>query len=92
VQVRLAVPVPLAVRLTLVEGIAMQLKPNGTVSSNDTAPTKFSVLVKVIVDVNEAPALPLGELAVIVKSPTCTEMTVELVTVGLPPDPMRETE
>ena len=88
-QVRLAVPVPLAVRLTLVEGIAMQLKPNGTVSSNDTAPTKFSVLVKVIVDVNEAPALPLGELAVIVKSPTWD--TKLAVWVRPPPVPVMDT-
>ncbi len=48
-------------------------------------------LVKVIVEVSDAPALPFSDVAEMVKSPTWTVITVELVTVGLPPDPFSVT-
>ena len=52
------------------------------------------MLVKVTASVVDAPVLKLmfDEAALTVKSPTWTVMTVELVTVGLPPDPVRATE
>jgi len=52
------------------------------------------VLVNVNASVVEAPVLKLmfDEAALTVKSPTCTVITVELVTVGLPPEPVRATE
>ena len=51
------------------------------------------MLVKVRTSVVDAPVLKLmfEEAALTVKSPTCTVITVELVTVGLPPEPVRVT-
>ncbi len=51
----------------------MQVKPAGRgVSERATEPTKLNVLVRVIVELIDEPAGPLGEVAVIVKSPTWT--------------------
>jgi len=68
---RLEVPVPLAVSDTGVTVNALQVKPAGRgVSERATAPTKLNVLVRVIVEVIDEPAGPLGDVALIVKSPT----------------------
>ena len=70
-QVRFEVPVPFAVRVTLGAVNALHDKPVGTVSVNATVPAKLNVLVNVITEVNE-PTVPVGEDALIVKSPTWT--------------------
>ena len=70
-QVRFEVPVPLAVKVTLGAVNAPHDKPVGTVSVNATVPAKLNVLVKVTVEVNE-PIGPVGEDALIEKSPTWT--------------------
>ena len=71
VQERLEVPVPLAVSDTGVTVNALQVKPAGRgVSERATEPTKFWVLVRVTVEEIDDPALPLGEVALIEKSPT----------------------
>ena len=71
VQERLEVPVPLAVSDTGVTVNALQVKPVGRgVSERATQPTKFWVLVRVTVEEIDDPALPLGEVALIEKSPT----------------------
>src|SRR5256885_8038911 len=73
VHERLAVPVPFAERETVADGLkGWHVRPAGTVSPSATEPTKLNVLVRVIVEVRDAPALPLGEVALIVKSPTWT--------------------
>jgi hypothetical protein len=65
------VPVPFAVSDTGVTVNALQVKPAGRgVSERATEPTKLNVLVKVIVDEIDEPAAPLGEVALIEKSPT----------------------
>jgi len=52
---------------------ALQVRPAGRgVSERATVPTKLNVLVRVIVDEIDAPALPLGLVALIEKSPTWT--------------------
>ena len=58
-----------------------------------TVPAKFCVLVNVNTSVVEAPELKLmsSDTALTVKSPTCTVMRVEFVTVGLPPEPFSVT-
>ncbi len=71
VHERLDVPVPLAVSDTGVTLNRLQVKPAGRgVSERATEPTKLNVLVRVIVDEIDEPAAPLGDVAVIVKSPT----------------------
>ena len=72
------VPVPLAVSDTGVTVNALQVKPAGRgVSERATEPTKLNVLVRVMVDVIDVPAAPLGDVALIVKSPTWTVDTAE---------------
>ena len=68
-QVKFEVPVPFAVRVTLGAVNAVHDKPVGIVSVNATVPAKLNVLVRVTVEVNE-PTGPVGEDALIVKSPT----------------------
>ncbi len=71
VQDTVEVPVPLAtVSGTLAELNGLHDKPAGTVSVRDTVPTKLNVLVRVTVDVIDDPATPVGDVALIVKSPT----------------------
>ncbi len=71
VQERLEVPVPFAVNDTGVTVNALQVKPAGRgVSERATEPTKFWVLVRVTVEEIDDPAMPLGEVALIEKSPT----------------------
>ena len=71
VQERLEVPVPFAVRDTGVTVNALHVKPAGRgVSERATEPTKLNVLVRVIVELIDAPAAPLGDVALILKSPT----------------------
>jgi hypothetical protein len=64
------VPVPLAVRVILVELNELQVKPAGTTSVRSTEPAKFNVLVRVMVEEINEPGTPLGEVAEIEKSPT----------------------
>jgi len=65
------VPVPFAVSDTGVTVNALQVRPAGRgVSDKATVPTKLNVLVRVMVEVIEEPAVPLGDVALIVKSPT----------------------
>ena len=67
------VPVPFAVRDTGVTANALHVKPAGRgVSERATEPTKLNVLVRVIVDEIDEPVTPLGDVALIVKSPTWT--------------------
>ncbi len=67
------VPVPFAVSDTGVTVNALQVKPVGSgVSESATVPTKLNVLVRVIVDEIDEPVVPLGDIALIVKSPTWT--------------------
>jgi len=71
VQERLEVPVPFAVSDTGVAVNGLQVKPAGRgVSERATEPTKFWVLVRVTVEEIDDPAVPLGEVAPIEKSPT----------------------
>ena len=73
VQERLEVPVPFAVRDTGVTVNALHVKPAGRgVSERPTEPTKLNVLVRVIVELIDEPVVPLGDVALIVKSPTWT--------------------
>ena len=68
---RLEVPVPFAVRDTGVTVNALQVKPAGRgASERATEPTKLNVLVSVIVEETDEPVVPLGDVALIVKSPT----------------------
>ncbi len=65
------VPVPFAVSDTGVTVNALQVKPTGRgVSERATVPTKLNVLVRVIVEEIDEPAVPLGDVALIEKSPT----------------------
>ena len=65
------VPVPLAVSDTGVTVNALQVKPAGRgVSERATEPTKLNVLVRVMVEEIDEPGIPLGEEALIEKSPT----------------------
>jgi len=70
VQERLEVPVPLAVRVTGVGLNGLQVTPAGTVSVRPTVPAKLNVLGRVMVDVIDEPTVPVGDVALIVKSPT----------------------
>ena len=72
------VPVPFAASDTGVTVNALQVKPAGRgVSERATEPTKLNVLVRVIVELIDEPAAPLGDVALIVKSPTWTVDTAE---------------
>ena len=72
-QERPEVPVPFAVSDTGVTVNALQVKPAGRgVSERATEPTKLNVLVSVIVEEIDEPVVPLGDVALIVKSPTWT--------------------
>ena len=72
------VPVPLAASDTGVTVNALQVKPEGRgVSERATEPTKLNVLVRVMVEMIDEPAAPLGDVALIVKSPTWTVDTAE---------------
>ena len=72
------VPVPLAASDTGVTVNALQVKPEGRgVSERATEPTKLNVLVRVMVELIDEPAAPLGDVALIVKSPTWTVDTAE---------------
>jgi len=63
--------VPFAVNDTGVTVNALQVRPAGRgVSERETVPTKLNVLVRVIVDEIDEPVAPLGDVALIVKSPT----------------------
>ncbi len=65
------VPVPFAVSDTGVTVNALQVKPAGRgVSERATEPTKLNVLVRVTVELIDDPAAPVGDVALIVKSPT----------------------
>ena len=65
------VPVPFAVSDTGVTVNALQVKPAGRgVSERATVPTKLNVLVRVMVELIDEPAAPLGDVAPTVKSPT----------------------
>jgi len=65
------VPVPLAASDTGVTVNALQVKPEGRgASERATEPTKLNVLVRVMVELIDDPAAPLGDVALIVKSPT----------------------
>ena len=78
VQERLEVPVPLAVSDTGVTVNGLHVKPAGRgVSERATEPTKLNVLVRVIVEEIDEPAAPLGDVALIVKSPTWTVEAAE---------------
>ncbi len=70
VQVRLDEPVPFAVNGTLVAVNALQVRPGTVLLVSATVPTKLNVLVRVMVDVNDAPEAPLCGEALIEKSPT----------------------
>src|SRR5207245_974629 len=83
------VPVPLAVSDTGVTVNALQVKPAGRgVSERATEPTKLNVLVRVMVELIDEPAAPLGDVALIVKSPTWTVDTAELDAVQADPAPV----
>jgi hypothetical protein len=77
VHVNEEVPVALAVSETGVTVNGLQVKPAGTISVRPTVPTKLNVLVRVIVEAIDAPATPLGEVALTVKSPTWTVIGTE---------------
>ena len=72
------VPVPFAVRDTGVTVNALHVKPAGRgVSERPTEPTKLNVLVSVIVEEIDEPVVPLGDVALMVKSPTWTVEVAE---------------
>jgi len=82
VQVNMENPVPFAARVTLGDEKALQFRPAGNgVSDNATLPAKFSTLVNVIVDMADEPAFTdEGDVAEIVKSPTCeTKLAVWVI-------------
>ncbi len=66
------VPVPLAASDTGVTVNGLHVRPAGIVSVSATVPAKLNVLVRVIVEVANEPVAPLGDVALIVKSPTWT--------------------
>jgi hypothetical protein len=71
VQERAAVLVPFAIRETVPDGLnPWHERPAGIVSVRATLPAKLRVLVRVITEVIAAPVVPVGEVALIVKSPT----------------------
>jgi hypothetical protein len=67
------VPVPFAVSETGVTVNGLQVRPEGRgVSERATEPTKLNELVRVIVELIDEPVTPLGDVALIEKSPTWT--------------------
>lgn len=63
-QLRVAVP-----DVAMLPGVmALQVSPAGTVSVRVTVPVKPFRAVTVIVEVRDAPTLPVGDVAVILKS------------------------
>ena len=92
VQTRFEVPVPLAVKVTGVTVNGLHVNPAGTVSVKATVPAKLNVLVRVTIDVIDEPAEPLGDVALMVKSPTCTVDGVECEAVPGEPLPVIATE
>ena len=90
VQDRLELPVALAASDTGVTVNGWQVRPAGTVVTvRATEPTKLNVLVRVIVEEIDEPAGPLGDVALIVKSPTWTVAGAEWDAV--PGEPAPET-
>jgi hypothetical protein len=78
---RVAVP-----ELVMLPGvIAPQVRPEGTVSVNDTVPVKPLTAATVIVEVRVEPLMPVGEVAAIVKSVTVNVAVAECVRVPLVP-------
>jgi hypothetical protein len=77
VHERLEVPVPLAASDTGVTVNGLHVKPVGTVSVRATEPAKLNVLVRVTVEEIEEPGVPVGEVALIEKSPTCETKPTE---------------
>ncbi len=75
-----AVPDP----VKLLGEIDPQLKPDGTVSVNDTVPLKPFSGAMLIVEVN-VPTVPLGEDAATLKSTTLTVRTTDLISDPLVP-------
>jgi hypothetical protein len=73
VHERLAVPVPLAATEIVADGLnGWHVKPAGTVSPRATVPAKLNELVRVTVEEIDEPVAPVGEVALIEKSPTWT--------------------
>ena len=66
------VPVPFAVSDTGVTVNGLHVRPAGEVSVRPTVPTKLNVLVRVMVEEIDEPGAPLGDAALIEKSPTWT--------------------
>ena len=71
--------------VTLAGVIAPQVRPAGTVSVSVTVPVKPFTALTVIVDVSEDPTVPIGDVAVMVKSVTVNVAVVEWVSVPLVP-------
>jgi hypothetical protein len=80
--------VPLATSDTGVTVNGLHVSPAGTVSVSATVPTKLNVLVRVMVEVADEPAAPLGDVALIVKSPTWTVDATECEAVPGEPAPV----
>jgi hypothetical protein len=81
--------VPLAASDTGVTVNGLQVKPAGRgVSERATVPTKLNVLVRVIVEEIDEPAAPLGDVALIEKSPTWTVELAEWDAVPGDPAPV----
>ena len=64
------VPVPLAVNGTFGGLNGWQVRPPEGVAVRATVPAKLKVLVRVTVDVIDVPELPVGNVALVRKSPT----------------------
>jgi hypothetical protein len=89
VQDNTEVPVPFAVSDTGVTVNALHVRPVGRgVSERATEPTKLNVLVRVTVELIDEPVAPLGEVALIVKSPTWTVEAAECDAVPGEPAPV----
>ncbi len=67
---RLDVPVPFAVRGTLVAVNTLQVRPATVLLLSVTVPTKLNLLVRVMVEVAKEPAGAVADEAEMVKSPT----------------------
>ena len=65
-----AATVALAVMLTGAGHVTVKPVAGLVTGVRATVPTKLNVLVRVIVEVIDEPVVPLGEVALIVKSPT----------------------
>jgi hypothetical protein len=83
------VPVLLAVSETGVTVNGLQVRPAGRgVSERATVPAKLNVLVRVIVELIDEPVTPLGDVALIEKSPTWTVDTAACEAVPGEPAPV----